>query len=119
MLVVGGEIGYLYGITVGKVIKYGVNERFGGSLCWDLYISVVVGVNKVFGGEVGSDENGRVWFKVGDEADSENDSSSSKYVKYEVNVKVDGSVGLDVYRYFDSGIYRSIGVKNVNAFMMS
>ena len=111
MLVVGGEIGYLYGITVGKVIKYGVNERFGGSLCWDLYISVVVGVNKVFGGEVGSDENGRVWFKVGDEADSENDSSSSKYVKYEVNVKIDGSVGLDVYRYFDDKINRSIGVE--------
>ena len=29
---VGGEIGYVYGTTVGKVIKYGVNEKFGGSL---------------------------------------------------------------------------------------
>ena len=116
---VGGEIGYVYGTTVGKVIKYGVNEKFGGSLGWNVGSSFLSWVNKGFGGEVSSVDDGRVGFKVGGEADSENGISFSKYVKYEVNVKVDGSVGLDVYRYFDSGIYRSIGVKNVNAFMMS
>ena len=70
-------------------------------LGWDIGRVVVVGFNKWVSGEVVSDDIGRVGFKVGGEADSDNDSSPSKYFKYEVNVKVDGSVVLDVYIGFE------------------
>ena len=45
MAVVGGEIGSAYVITVGKVIKYGVNGRVCGILGWDFGRGVVAGVN--------------------------------------------------------------------------
>ena len=49
---VGRDISYIYGRTVGKDIKDGVNGRFGGSL--DLYVGSIVftWVNKIIGGEV-------------------------------------------------------------------
>ena len=104
MAIVGDEIGSVYGITV-------VNERFGGSLGWDVGRSVVSGLHKDVGVEVGSGENGRVGFKVGGGDDSENYSSFSKYVKYEFNVKFYYSVCLDVYIDFDAKSNRSIVVE--------